>query len=174
MVEVFNFESDNTKKSARNVSNHHKGFTLAVSLKPLMSDKNSLTILRSLIFLLQASSSASPVLKIQIMHSCTTHVDLLDAIFVYRTGLHCGHATLVEAAHGTFTKPWSGQYHPMYRQLDAGDSIVNICMPEILHEKMKSTCSFNTSGVPFTGDFKLEDLNKAIQHSIPLRPKPEE
>ena len=148
MVEVFNFKSDNAKKSARNISDHHKGFTLArIARESIARELVTPYVQQEL-----ASNSEHPDLSVAgflkfCMNSVenpnyaflfNTHVDLLDAIFAYRAGLRSGHSTLVEAARGTFAKLWSGQYHPMYRQLDAYDSTVNLCMPEILREKMKS------------------------------------
>ena len=55
----------------------------------------------------------------------------------------------------------------MYRFLEAYDSIVSLCMPASVKTEMDKTRSFNTSGIPFTGeggDFKLEAINKGVQH----------
>ena len=187
MVEVFNFKSENAKKSAKSVSDHHKGFTLArISRESVARELVTPYVRQEL-----ADNPNHPNLSVagffKFCMTCVknpnfaflfnTHVELLDAIFGYRAGLRSGHAALVEAARGSFAKLWSGQYHPMYRQLDAYDAITTLCMPQKLRDTMKSACSFNTSGIPFTGeggDFKLEELNKAVQQWIPSRPKPED
>ena len=68
-----------------------------------------------------------------------------------------------------------GQPHtiPCIDNLTPYDAIMNLCMPEELREQLRQSCSFNTSGVPFSGeggDFKLQELNKAVQHWIPSVP----
>ncbi len=65
----------------------------------------------------------------------------------------------------------------MYRELEAYDSFMTICMPPEVKEFVEKTLSLNLSGVPFSGegpDFKLESVNKNVQHFLPPVPGPKD
>ena len=97
----------------------------------------------------------------------STLIDTLDPIVAYRSGLRSGFTKLADSARDVFSKVWSATHHPMYRLLEAYDSVVNLCMPTEVKSQMDKTRSFNTSGIPYTGeggDFKLEAKNKGAQH----------
>ena len=183
MVEVFNFRSENAKKSAFSVSDHHKGFTLARIARESVARELVTPYVRHELCKSdnECDLSVPGFFKYCLTHVenpnyvflFNTHFEVLDALFAYRAGLRSGHAHLVEAARGSFAKLWSGLHHPMYRQLDTYDAVMSLCMPQALRQQMRTTCSFNTSGIPFTGeggDFKLEELNKAVQHWVPSVP----
>ena len=183
LVEVFNFRTENDKKSARNVSDHHKGWTLSRIAREAVARELVVQYVRH-----ELTSSSEPhdfsaagfikfclssVENPNYAFLFNTHLELLDSIFAYRAGLRNGFSALVDAAQASFAKLWSATHHPMYRLLDTYNAVVNLCMPEQLQDQMKEYCSFNTSGIPFTGeggDFQAWGADKAVQHWMPSVP----
>ena len=55
--------------------------------------------------------------------------ELLDALFLYKTGVRSEEAHFIKAGRAKFAKLWCGRHHPLYRELEVGDSITREQMP---------------------------------------------
>lgn len=183
MVEVFNYRSENAKRSAKKVTDHHKGFTLARIAREAFAAELLLPYIRKNI------AEGTPVEQLTInefLVFCGEAVSLnyvfmldmiftlLDSLFVYRAGVRTGLSSLMDLGRNMYAPLWSARPHPMYRQLEVYDSIVSECMPPSIKSFIEKTKSVNTSGIPYTGegaDFKLEEVNRGIQHWIPAVPQ---
>ena len=183
MVEIFNYRSENAKRSAKKVTDHHKGFTLARIAREAWAAELLLPYIRKNIaagvpvhqltitdFLSFCSESVSKNYAFMLDMTFT----LLDSLFVYRAGVRAGLPSLMDLGRNMYAPLWSARSHPMYRQLEVYDSIVSECMPQSIKAFIEKTKSINTSGIPYTGegaDFKLEEVNRGIQHWIPAVPQ---
>ena len=181
LVEVFNFRSEIAKKSAYKVSDHHKGMTLARIAREAFAKELVLPYVRQEIKQENCNLSVAGFLKFTMTTVkspnyaliCDLVFVILDSIFLYRAGLRSGDVGMIDAGRAFFSPMWCARSHPMYRQLVAYDNIMATCMPPPVHKFINQTKTFNLSGVPFSGegaDFKLEEVNRGVQHWIPSIP----
>lgn len=184
MVELFNFKSPNAKASALKVNDHHKGWTLCRIARESWTRELVIPYVRKVLagdgekvlscagffkFLMNEVNDPNFGFMADLI------LELLDAIFLYRAGLRSGATDMMLAGRASFSKVWFGRCHSMYRELDMYDSIMRECMPAELIGFIDKTMSINLSGIPFSGegaDFKLENVNKGIQHMLPPVPSP--
>ena len=183
LVELFNFRSENAKKSAFQVNDHHKGMTLAriaheALAKELVlpyiretQDTQNLTVAGFMKFVMTKVKNVNYAFMIDAVF------ELLHSIFLFRDGVRSGDTQKMEAGRAVFSKVWSARHHPMYRELDMKDTIMFRSMPANLKEHVCTTMSVNITGVPNSGegaDFKLEAVNKSVQHWVPSVPSDED
>jgi len=99
--------------------------------------------------------------------------EVLDSIFMYRTGLRTGLIDLAMAGRAKFSKIWCARSHRLYRELDGHDMIMREAMLPELRKLVDESMSLNMSGAVYTGegpDFRLEEINKKVQQFMPLTP----
>ena len=181
MVEIFNFRSEIAKKSALKVCDHHKGMTLARIAREsfakelvlpyvrheIQEEHGNLSVAGFLKFTMQTVQSANYAFISDLVFI------ILDSIFLYRAGLRSGDVDMMDAGRAFFSRMWCARSHPLYRQLVAYDNIMAACMPPPVAGFIRRTKSFNLSGVAYSGegaDFKLEEVNRGVQHWIPSVP----
>ena len=169
------------KKSAFSVSDHHKRFTLAHIARESVARELVTPYVRH--ELCKSDTVQDPSVQ-DFFKYCLTHVEnpmFSFSIHISRSLMPYSPIELVyEVGTPTLLKqhvvqlPSSGQGCT----IQCTDSWTHmmlscLCMPKALRQQMRTTCSFNTSSIPFTGeggDFKLEELNKAVQHWAPSVP----
>ena len=101
-------------------------------------------------------------------------LELLNSIFVFRCGIRSGDVNQILAGRAKMSKLWFGRNHPLYRELDSHDWLTRERMPQELTKLVDRSLSLNMSGISYTGespDFRLEELNKKVQHFIPPVPQ---
>ena len=99
--------------------------------------------------------------------------EFIDAFVMYREGIRKNRPKLTFAALAKYAKLWSGRKHPLYRELELSFNVSLSRMPPEIRNHVEQTWSINTSGVLNTNegpDFKLEAINKALQHWLPANP----
>ena len=99
--------------------------------------------------------------------------ELLDSLFMFWAGVRCGNIDFTKAGRAKLAKIWCGRHHPLYRELELSDTILLERMPPELRTFVLESASIRTSGDTSTGegaDFRLEEINKQIQHWLPNIP----
>lgn len=92
---------------------------------------------------------------------------------MYRAGIRGGIPKFIQAGRAKFAKVWCGRNHPLYREIEASDTLMQYRMPGELTPLVQSAMSLNQTGKPFTAegaDFRLEEINKPVQHWLPNIP----
>ena len=92
--------------------------------------------------------------------------ELLESIFVFRTGVRGGIENFMKTGLAKYAKLWSGRRHPLYRELEMADTLLSVRAPDDLNHLLLSASSMNLSGEPFSAegaDFRLEEINQQIQ-----------
>lgn len=183
LTEVFNFKSDAAKKSAYKVNDHHKGWTLARIAREAAAKELVLPFVRTEMAQDHSDFSSDAFLKYVMTTTVNPNYaymidavfDLLDCIFLYRAGTRASNFDQMDAARGLYAKVWVSRGHCMYRELELADRLWWAQMPDELASFVKQTVSFNISGEPLTGegaDFRLEEINKSLQHLVGGTPTP--
>ena len=181
MVGIFNFKSDNALRCAKKVTDHHKGWALCCIARNALTDELLVPYIRHC---LKQNPPNQPsvdgffkyvMLSMDPNYSFMADIvfELLDAVFMYRTGLRTGIIKLAMAGRAKFSKVWCARAHSLYRELDAHDMILRERMPPCVQTLVDESMSLNLSGKPYTGegpDFRLEEINKRVQQFMPLIP----
>ena len=192
MVMLFNFTSETALRSARSVSDHHKGWTILSICRNALVDELLVPFIRQELHDSSANNSStlnvSPKTYFKFLDSGTIKdpnylflvdatFELMDSIFMFRAGIRSGRSDLIWAGRAKFSKVWSGRHHPAYRELNAHDMMQRMLLPDQLGDFLDRTMSLNMSGAPYTGegpDFRLEEVNKGVQSFLPLVPTNED
>ncbi|ELT87430.1 hypothetical protein CAPTEDRAFT_189999 [Capitella teleta] len=172
VVEIFNFKSENAKRAARNVTDHHKGMAMASIIRDAMAMELVIPYVRKELEgghpEISVAGYMNYVMKVVKSETCAFIADavfeFLDAIFAYRSGVRCGHTDLMDAGMHLFAPIWSSRAHPHYRVLDAYDSLFRSCMPPAVRDHIDVTRSISLTGSRYSGegaDFKMEEVNVA-------------
>lgn len=85
--------------------------------------------------------------------------------------------SLYSSGMAKFAKVWSARNHPLYRELEASETISRLRMPREMKQFVEKERSMNLSGMPGTGegvDFRLEEINTNIQRWLPRIPTPKD
>lgn len=182
LVQLLNFKSENALRSAKKVSDHHKGWQLCIVAREAIVKELLVPWVR--IQLNSESPDLSPDCYMKFLMSGNVQnqtytmiaelvFELLDSIFLYRKGIRGANSDQSFAARAKIAKIWSGRSHPSYRELEMTDSIhLSRMPPEVKHLVLESW-SLNTSGKLDTNegaDFKLEEVNKQVQAWLPKVP----
>ena len=181
LAQLMNFTSDKALFCCRKVSDHHKGWQLATIAREGLSRELVLPFVRK-----QLSTGATDISAVQFARFLKDDVqnatfafvadmvfEFMDAMFMYREGVRTDQADLMFAAMSKFAKLWSGRNHPLYRELEMSFALTLARVPDEVGLLLRDSWSINTSGVPKTNegpDFKLEAINKTIQHWLPSNP----
>jgi hypothetical protein len=185
VVEIFNFKSENAKRAARNVTNHHKGMAMASIIRDAMAMELVIPYVRKELEggrpEISVAGYMNYVMKVVKSETYAFIADavfeFLDAIFAYRSGVRCGHTDLMDAGMHLFAPIWSSRAHPHYRVLDAYDSLSRSCMPPAVRDHIDVTRSISLTGSRYSGegaDFKMEEVNRGVQRSLPAVPHDED
>ena len=182
MVIGLNFRSEAAQKSAKKVSDHHKGWTMCRIARQALTQELILPFVRDEL----SNNGGEPDLSVEkfmkyIMKAqdpnytfmCDYVFELLDAIFLYRAGVRCGIDSFIHAGRAKFAKVWSGRIHPLYRELEIADTVKLMRIPRDLQGLVSQSDSLNVSGKLGTGegvDFRLEEVNRQIQQWLPSVP----
>ncbi len=180
-----NFRSETALLFCKKVSDHHKGWTLCRIAREAITKELILPYVRQELGkddspLKSGKVSVAEFLKF-VMNATDPNYsfladftfEFLDAIFAYRAGVRCGIPKLRAAGRAKFAKVWCGRVHPIYRELEAADTIAHFRMPEQIVDTVSQSASITISGDPVKGegaDFRLEEINKQVQHWLPNIP----
>ena len=180
MAVLFNFRSEAAMKSAKKVSDHHKGWTLCRIARMAITKELIVPFVRAEMVKPNPSLQVASFLKFTMdavnpnyTFMCDMVLELLDAVFMYRVGNRCANTKFMEAGRAKFAKVWTGRFHPLYRELEMGDTIALSRMPPAVRKLYEQSWSLNTSSRPYTGeggDFRLEEVNRVIQQWLPKVP----
>jgi hypothetical protein len=180
MVKIFGFTTDNALIGAKRVSDHHKAWTLLTIARQALTAELILPYVRAMLGQ-DVEMSAAHFFK-YVMDTCNPNYffiaditfEILDGIFLYRIGVREGNKDKMEAGRAKSAKLWFGRSHPLYRELDTLDMINREKMPPELYEFVSHCLSLTTGDSANSGegpDFRLEEVNKQIQHLLPNVPK---
>jgi hypothetical protein len=183
MVKIYGFTTDNALNGAKRVSDHHKAWTLLTIAREALTAELLLPYVRTMLgqdidmspahFFKYIMDSKNP----NYFFMADLIFELLDGIFLYRTGVREGDKDKMEAGRAKAGKLWFGRSHPMYRDLDTWDMVKREKMPPSLYKFVSQCLSIKTGPSPKSGegpDFRLEEVNKQIQHILPNVPKPKD
>ena len=194
MVMLFNFTSESALRSARSVSDHHKGWAILNICRNAVVDELLVSFVRQELERFNRESRDTTSLTIK-AHDYFKYLDsgrvinpnylfmvdvafeLIDCIFLYRAGIRSGHIDMAWSARAKFAKVWTGRNHPAYRELSTNDFLQQLLMPAELRAFIDKATSINLTGTPFTGegpDFRLEEVNRNVQGFLPLSPRSED
>ena len=187
MVMMFNFRSEMALRSAKQVSDHHKGWTIFRLFRHALVDELLVPYVRMELEKSETNDADNVELspsKYFAFLACAVDpnytfladvaFELCDAMAMFRAGIRTGRSDMVRAGRLLFSKMWCGRRHPQYRELDVQDLIQHNQMPEKVRLLADTSMSLNTTGVACTGeapDFRLEEVNKQTQHFMPQAPK---
>ena len=177
---TMNFRSETALRYAKAASDHHKAWTLCRISREALTKELIVPFVRAQLVEEDPDLSSAAFFKF-IMKAvdpnytfmCDFTFELLDAIFMYRAGIRGSIKTFIRAGRAKFAKLWSGRNHPLYRELEAADSILLENAPKELQDLLLQAASVNLTGQPFTGegvDFRLEEINQKIQFWLPNIP----
>ena len=171
------YQSETAQKYAKKVSDHHKGWTLCRIAKTAITRELLVPFVRQEITKEHPDLTPKAFLKFIMQAQNPNYLflaeytfEFLDAIFMYRAGVSGGIERFVHAGRAKFAKLWCGRNHPVYRELEASDSLLLQRLPEELKSLVLHATSMYISGRPFTAegaDFRLEEINQQIHHWIP-------
>lgn len=188
MVMLFNFTSEAALRSARNVSDHHKGWAVLSICRNAVVDELLVPYVRQKLSIGSNSNAKSinlsPKDYFKFLESglvqdpnylflVDVSMEIIDSIFMHRAGIRSARPDLIWAGRAKFTKVWSARHHPAYRELNLHDLMQRLMVPPDLGAYIDKTMSLNMTGNTYTGespDFRLEELNRGVQRFLPLSP----
>jgi hypothetical protein len=184
LAKVLNFRSEAALKCAKKVNDHHKGWTMCRIAREALTCELAMPFVRA--EMKKSSPDYSPSHFIKFMMNAIDPnyafmvdftLELLDAIFLFRAGVRGQKPAYIYAGLAKFAKIWSGRNHPLYREIEMHFSIMLERMPDQVRHFVDGSQSLNMTGVPFTAegvDFRLEEVNKKVQHWLPKVPSPKD
>ncbi len=175
ILPIYNFRSDTAKKSAKQVSDHHKGFTLMKIMRQSLTKELLIPYVREGLSAENGEAQLSVDGFLEYMknvksenYSFIFNLVLFGMIplFMYRTGVRAGNIELMDTGRAYFGPLFLLLNHRSYSQVLIYNEIINLSAPVSVRKFLNKTKSFNTSGLPFTGeggDYKLEWVNGCVQ-----------
>ena len=181
LAQTMNFKSDKALQCCRQVTDHHKGWQLFTIAYEALSHELIVPFVReelkkaspNLTALAFANFQKNEIQDPTYTLICDLCFEFMGAISMYRTGVRDANPEYMTSGLGKFCKLWSGRNHPLYRELEMSFTLSLARMPTELQNLVKRSWSLNTSGISGTNegpDFKLEAINKTIQHWLPAVP----
>ena len=177
---TMNFRSDVALAAAKKASDHHKAWTMLRIARMSLTRELIVPFVRKQMEMHGTDYSPSAFMKFIIKATdpnytfmCDYVFELLDSIFMFRTGVRGSIQRFIKAGLAKFAKLWCGRHHPLYRELEAAHNLQYERMPEKVRELVDKAASINLSGKLFTAegaDFRLEEINKKIQGWLPNIP----
>ena len=178
---LMNFRSEKALQCCRRVTDHHKGWQMLRIARESLAKELALPFVREQ--LLEEKPNLTAVAFCKFMQVAVKDpvyalladlcFEFIDSIATFRKGIRESQFDLVFSGLGKFAKLWSGRDHRNYRELEMSFNLTWIRMPEDLKTLVKKSWSLNTSGIKGTNespDFKLEAINKTLQHWLPSSP----
>ena len=181
LAKTMNFTSEKALLYCKKVSDHHKGWQLLTIAHEALTRELIVPFVRE--ELGKDEPNLSPVqfaafLKLHVRDSTYLFIadivfEFMGALLMFRKGIRHADNELFLTGLRKFAKLWSGRHHPLYRELEMSFSVTLARMPSELRRHVLQCWSLNTSGIAETNegpDFKLEAINKTLQHWLPANP----